>query len=448
MFKFNRPSGATPGAATEAERAIVQLVENTQATIHFKPDGTILHANKNFLDTMGYSLEEVVGKHHSMFVYPTFVNKPDYAEFWRRLQSGESFSDRFPRVAKSGEVVWIQATYAPIRDDAGQVNRVVKIATVVSNSQKAIRDIRAALVELKAGNLTHRIEVSPEPGMAEIGEGFNEAVSQLEALVARITDAAGQVHGASRSTISASEELSLRTENQAATLEETAAAVDNLTENAREAADRADAVNNTAEATRRTAESSGTVVREAIEAMDKIEASSGRISKIISVIEDLAFQTNLLALNAAVEAARAGESGRGFAVVANEVRNLAQRSAESAQEIKQLIAESSNQVGDGVGLVRRAGTELSDIFAGVGEISENIREVAMGLAEQSSTLAEINTALSQLDRVTQDNAAMVQETAEAANSLAQVADAVAEDIAVFTISAQIVPHRTGLASAA
>ena len=233
----------------------------------------------------------------------------------------------------------------------------------------------------------------------------------------------------------ASEDLSRRTENQAATLEQTAAALDELTTSIRAAAKGAREVETIVQSARGEAEDSGKVVMSAVEAMNGIERSSDQISRIIGVIDDIAFQTNLLALNAGVEAARAGESGRGFAVVASEVRALAQRSSEASKEIKELITTSTQLVGRGVDAVGSAGQALTLMVDRVSHISTLVSDIATGAAQQSTALGEVNTGVTQLDQVTQRNAAMVEQSMTATQSLQQEALGLDALMANFTTSA-------------
>ncbi|WP_425101235.1 methyl-accepting chemotaxis protein [Tropicibacter sp. S64] len=419
---------------TQGSVALIDMVLQTQAVIWFQTDGTIIDANKNFLGAVGYAREEIVGNNHSMFVTSDYRKSKEYAAFWESLRAGEVFTDRFARVRKDGSLLWLLATYAPVRDAQGQINGVVKIATDVTPRQKAIETIAAGLEHLRNGNLGHRVASSREPDLNAICEAFNAAASQLEELVDGVKSASARISESGSKIGTASEALSTRTETQAATLEETAAAVEELTSNAATAAENARNVTDIAVETQEAAKKGGQVVDDVIAAMTRISKSSGEISQIITVIEDLAFQTNLLSLNAGVEAARAGNAGRGFAVVASEVRALAQRSADSARDIKSLITESSEHVAGGVDLVQRANTELSTIFDRVGTITNNIKEIAGGLKEQSATLTEINTAVAELDVVTQRNAAMVLENMTISKTLSSDTEALFDQVAVFQTS--------------
>jgi methyl-accepting chemotaxis protein len=228
-------------------------------------------------------------------------------------------------------------------------------------------------------------------------------------------------------------DLSRRTELQAGSIEEAAAAVEEITATVGKTVKGTEHARQVVATAKTEAEHSGEVVRNAVAAMGAIEASAGQISQIIGVIDEIAFQTNLLALNAGVEAARAGEAGKGFAVVAQEVRALAQRSAEAAKEIKTLITASSAQVSSGVALVGETGRALTKIVAHVGQINGIVSEIAAAVGAQSSGLAEINAAVSQIDQVTQQNAAMVEESTAASQSLAQEADGLATLIGRFRV---------------
>ncbi|MCJ8335750.1 MAG: methyl-accepting chemotaxis protein [Epibacterium sp.] len=431
MF-FKKTSSRTADDTSLNDRALRQMIERTQAMIEFEPDGTIKSANQNFLDTVGYTLDEIVGQHHKMFVYPSFVKNPLYAQMWADLANGKSVTDQFPRLRKDGQVIWIQATYAPILDENDKVVSIVKIATEITARRREIAEIASALDKLRDGNLTHRCKPSSIEDIARLANSYNEAVKSFEDAISTVRTVAEGVERTSDEMDTSSGELSKRTENQAATLEQTAAAIEELTATVRSSAEGAKEVEHAVNAARTTAEESGQVVSDAINAMSQIEKSSEEIAKIISVINDIAFQTNLLALNAGVEAARAGDAGRGFAVVASEVRALAQRSADAAGEIKGLILESSKHVSNGVTLVGRAGTELENIIGSVNSISENVTTIARGSEEQATTLGEINTGINQLDEVTQHNAAMVEEANAASRTLANDAKEMTRQMARFT----------------
>lgn len=280
-----------------------------------------------------------------------------------------------------------------------------------------------ALRALAEGDLTARIDAEFPGKNAQIKTDFNTAVEALRVAMTSIAEANQGVSSGSDEIARASDDLSRRTEQQAASLEETAAALDEITATVQRSAENTRLAATAVASAKEDAVRSGTVMHETIEAMQEIEQSSGKIGQIIGVIDEIAFQTNLLALNAGVEAARAGDAGRGFAVVAQEVRALAQRSAEAAKEIKTLIASSTEQVARGVQRVSATGEALSGIVTKVMEIDALITEIAESSHQQSTGLHEVNVAVNQMDQVTQQNAAMVEQaTASAANLKTEARD--------------------------
>lgn len=297
--------------------------------------------------------------------------------------------------------------------------------------KKVVDDLTGALQRLSEGDLTETIDQPFDPEYETLRENYNLTIETLLGIIGSVVGNSEKIRGSSEEINQSSNDLSQRTESQAATLEQTAAALDELTSSVKSAASGAKEVEGIVASASTTAEQSGVVVREAVDAMAEIEKSSVQISQIISVIDDISFQTNLLALNAGVEAARAGEAGRGFAVVASEVRALAQRSSDAAQEIKQLISDSSQQVNHGVDLVGRTGEELRKIIDSVGTISTHVVGIASGAEEQSIALAEINAGVLQLDQVTQHNAAMVEESTAASQLLRNDANELARQVSVF-----------------
>ncbi|MBY4893153.1 methyl-accepting chemotaxis protein [Rhodobacteraceae bacterium N5(2021)] len=287
-------------------------------------------------------------------------------------------------------------------------------------------------------DLTTHIESDPNAPFPAEYEGlrtsFNMLVDNLSESVEAIREVADEVNQDAREMASSSQDLSGRTEKQAATLEESAAALEELSASIQSTAKNAsDAEANTSE-NRAVAKRTGDIVETAISAMAAIEESSRKITQIISVIDDIAFQTNLLALNAGVEAARAGDAGRGFAVVASEVRALAQHSSASAQEIKALIASSSEQVENGSKLVRNAGDSIGDIVSRVDRVASLVSDIALSAKEQSIGVTEINTGVRELDSATQRNAAMAEEASAASESLTAAADRLANQLARFQVS--------------
>ncbi|MBY6260556.1 methyl-accepting chemotaxis protein [Azospirillum sp. 412522] len=305
----------------------------------------------------------------------------------------------------------------------------------LSENVAAVTEELASVLEaLSRGDLTRRIDKQYEGVFQRLKDDFNGTVTRLSDIVQRIDHAAGSIAVASREMAEGSLDLSERTEQQASSLEETAASMEQLAATVRSNADNAQQVNGYATEARTAASRGGQVAASAVEAMRRIEQSSQKISDIIGVIDEIAFQTNLLALNAAVEAARAGDAGRGFAVVAQEVRQLAQRSAQASKEIKSLIMDSGGQVREGVDLVRSAGGSLTEIVSGIGRVADLVSEIARATAEQASGLDEVNIAIAQMDEMTQKNAALVEESTAASRSLEEQADQLRRQMTFFTLN--------------
>jgi methyl-accepting chemotaxis protein len=392
-----------------------------QAIIEFTTDGTIVTANENFLGLMGYTLDEIKGKHHSIFVEPAERATPQYAAFWDKLKRGDYVAAIFKRLTKGGGLVTIQGSYNPILDEQGRVMKVVKICTDVTKRERSIGDIAEALSALAEGDLERRIADPLTTELDKLRTDLNRALDKLQGTMTSIAANADAVRDGSGEITKASDDLARRTEQQAASIEETAAALDQITATVRKTAEGADQARGVVGTAKDDAQRSGEVVHEAVAAMQAIEDSSKKIGNIIGVIDEIAFQTNLLALNAGVEAARAGDAGRGFAVVATEVRALAQRSADAAKEIKALISASGEQVGSGVRLVGLTGEALTRIVGHVDRMSGLIAEIASATQEQATALGEVNSAVNQMDKATQQNAAMVEQSTAASHSLAREA---------------------------
>jgi len=400
----------------------LNAISRSQAVIEFRPNGEILTANENFCKGLGYNLSEIAGKHHSMFCDPAYARTEEYANFWRRLAGGEFIANEFVRYGKGGKEIWIQAAYNPIIDANGRVYKVVKFATDVTERMSAISRLGTALKQLSDGDLTQTVDIAFVPSMEQLRHDFNAAIEKLRDTLTTIGENTVAIAAGSQEIGGAADSFSKRTEQQAASVEQTAAALEEITTTVNDSSHRAAEAGSLVAKTKQGAEQSGIVVRNAVAAMGQIEQSSREITNIIGVIDDIAFQTNLLALNAGVEAARAGDAGKGFAVVAQEVRELAQRSASAAKEIKTLINQSSELVKNGVSLVGRTGEALEEILRQVADINTNVTAIVEGSREQATGLKEINQAINTMDQATQQNAAMVEESTAASHKLASEAE--------------------------
>ena len=372
---------------------------------------------------------------------------------------GEAQAGTHARVTRHGDRIFLQASYNPVLDSAGNVIKVLKCgfnitaseterlaaierqSTMSARQAKIVNTLRSQLKQLADGDLTGRIDDTFGEEYEDLRTDFNRAIEQLRSTITHVVENAGSMQNEASEISRAADELSRRTESQAATLEQTSAALEELTSSVKHAAENASKVHQSVAATHQNAEQSGVVVQDMVEAMGEIEESSRQISQIISVIDEIAFQTNLLALNAGVEAARAGDAGRGFAVVASEVRALAQRSSEASRQIKQLISKSSKQVQKGSGLVNEAVSALSQIVSSVTNIAQLVSEIATTSSEQATGLSEINSAVNQLDHVTQQNAAMVEESTSASHSLSNEASSLMKLVGRFSLGAAVVSPR-------
>jgi methyl-accepting chemotaxis protein len=310
---------------------------------------------------------------------------------------------------------------------------------VVNQLTRPLRTLGRTMTDLSSGDadLRVKLEVKGTDELAVIGKGFNAFVEKIHAVLLQVQASADNVARASAEIAQGNNDLSARTEQQASSLEETAASVEELTGTVKENADHARQANQLAASASSVAQKSGEVVGKVIETMTSINDSSNKIVDIISVIDGIAFQTNILALNAAVEAARAGEQGRGFAVVATEVRNLAQRSAAAAKEIKLLIDDSVGKVAAGSKLVDEAGATMEQVVDSVRKVTAIMADISVATTEQSDGIAQVNQALAQMDGVTQQNAALVEEAAAAAESLQDQASHLAEVVSVFKLGEQV-----------
>ncbi|MFN3442730.1 MAG: methyl-accepting chemotaxis protein, partial [Rhizobium rosettiformans] len=298
----------------------------------------------------------------------------------------------------------------------------------------AVNSLASGLGRLAKGDISETIDTPFHGRLEQLRNDFNQSLEHLQSTMTQIRSNTYMIQRNAAEMSSAADQLAKRTEQQAASLEETAAAVDEITVTVKSSAERAEEANSIVADTKGRADTSSTVVANAIDAMGRIEDASAQIVQIIDVIDEIAFQTNLLALNAGIEAARAGEAGKGFAVVAQEVRELAQRSAGAAQQIKDLIHKSSTEVSSGAKLVQQTGAVLAEISANIITVADRVSVIAMASRDQSNALAEVNSSVNEMDQMTQRNAAMVEETNAATRQLADEADALMQLVNQFKLA--------------
>ncbi|MCP4564458.1 MAG: PAS domain S-box protein [Bosea sp.] len=457
VIKYATDITKSKGITSNAEGQLA-AISKSQAVIEFDLAGKILTANENFLRTVGYSLDEIRGRHHSIFVEPSEHGHPAYAKFWKQLGSGEYDEGQYRRIGKDGRSVWIQASYNPILDPHGRPWKVVKFATDITAQKQAAAAIESAVAETRSviaatrsKDLTLRIPTAGKSG--EIGElcaGINELLDSFSSIIQAVSAIAIQINAGTRRISSDSNALAERTEGQASSLEETAATTEELAASVKQTYERACEATVLGADANKAANHGGVIVNDAVLAMESIEKASKDIAEIVRVIDGIAFQTNLLALNAAVEAARAGDAGRGFAVVAAEVRSLAQRSAESANNIKMLIENSSQQVESGVKLVRAAGAALSEIVHSSTSVAVALSDITSASHEQANGIEEVAKAVAHMDGMTQRNSSMAEESAAVAAELQQATDQLEVMIADFRLADSLAtpqpPQRSGASS--
>ncbi len=417
-------------------------IKKIQGVIEFDMTGKVTRVNANFANVTGYSEAEIVGNHHSMFVDSAFKASHEYKAFWEKLARGEADTGQYKRVGKGGKEVWLQASYNPILDMNGKPFKVVKFATDITDQhaaaaslESAVQETQAIIESAKAGDLSSRVSLDGKTGaIASLCDGVNALMDKMTEVIAQVREAGETINTAATEIASGNNDLSSRTEQQASSLEETASSMEELASTVKQNAENAKQANQLAAAASGVAVKGGQVVGNVVTTMADINSSARKIEDIISEIDGIAFQTNILALNAAVEAARAGEQGRGFAVVAGEVRNLAQRSASAAKEIKELISDSVGKVQVGTKLVEDAGNTMQEIVSSVQRVTDIMGEISAASSEQSTGIDQVNNAITSMDEVTQQNAALVEQAAAAAESLVEQAASLMDTVGAFKLA--------------
>ena len=436
--------------------AVIEAINNNQLRIDLTTDARIDVINTAFADLLGNTPEALHGVSMSGKILHNGI------PICQLMIERQPITGRFVLLL-DGQEHQLEGAANPILNDEGKLTHFCLLASDVTMQQatlakldieqkameeaqlRVVEALRAALEKLSDGNLASPIEQEFPQSYETLRLDYNTATTNLLLAIKQVLDNAHSIRNEAGQLAAAADDMSRRTEQQAATLEQTAAALNQLTAAVQSAADGAARANKMVSDAKSHAETSGNIVREAVTAMGEIEESSNKISKITSVIDEIAFQTNLLALNAGVEAARAGEAGRGFAVVASEVRALAQRSSDAAREIAGLISSSSNQVRRGVDLVGQAGDALGSIQISVTDIFSVVSDIAVSTREQSTGLNEINSAVHQLDQVTQQNAAMFEQSTAASQSLSREANSLISTMDRFSLG-DASPEETTIAS--
>ncbi|NYI19275.1 methyl-accepting chemotaxis protein [Xanthomonas arboricola] len=363
----------------------MRAIDKVMGVIEFDLDGRVLAANDNFLAILGYAAEEAIGKHHGVFVDAAYRASDEYRHFWAKLARGQFDVGRYRRLHKDGSAVWIQASYNPILDVSGRPYKVVKYATDVTDQ------VRSA--------------------------------ERMRDLMRQTMSIAQNVQRESHHISASNQDLVNRVSTQSSAVAQTSGTIDQLAATVRANSDNAGSARRMAEESAAVARRGADVIADVVKTTAGIRSATDRIGQIIEVIDGIAFQTNILALNAAVEAARAGEQGRGFAVVATEVRSLAQRCSVSAKEIRSLIDNATDQVGDGSRLAEQAGVVMQDVVTSVLRVTATVEQIAAASQEQAQDISTANTALQSIGVQARDQAQMVDDLARSARVLEADADA-------------------------
>ncbi|WP_321277255.1 PAS domain-containing methyl-accepting chemotaxis protein [Thiomicrorhabdus indica] len=412
-----------------AQSAQLEAINKVMAVIEFDPQGNILKANDNFLQCVGYSMQELAGQHHRIFVDNDDFDEPSYEQFWQELASGVYKKSIYKRVAKSGEIIWLDASYNPVVDSQGKVVKIVKYANDITERENSKLELDHAVTlfsEVIGAQAAGDLSKSLPPGVFKgplhnLKNAINYSVEKIKEVVIVAINASDDVNSTSAEVNQSAAVLDENVQQQAAAIEQTSATMEQMNTQVQGNTENAQKANKLSDAVSAKAQQGVEVMRQTNEAMMAIEESSHKISEIVALIDSIAFQTNLLALNAAVEAARAGEYGRGFAVVAGEVRNLAQKSADAAKDIRKLIDETSERVSYGSQMAKRSSETLDEINLSIDDVSQMIAQIAMASTEQAEGVSQVHQVISQIDGATQKSAALVEETRAAAEHLTHVA---------------------------
>jgi len=435
-------------------------VDTGWAYIEFRPDGTILNANKNFVDVLGYgNKRELVGQHHRIFCETEYTNSAEYKEFWRSLANGEVNAGEFKRITKNGKEIWINASYTPVADEDGEIVKVIKIASDISDVKFPVMKVSEIITEMSKGNLTQKYDMQAVDYVQEMGDSLNLALENLRDILSTIDSSAQEVASSADNMMdrsqgmksntaevaSAISQMSKGAQDQAQKTDESSKLAEQVLESAGDMEDKSDVINKAAEQGVKSCEEGLKIIKNLVENMSGINDSAGltsesikvlteraeEIARTLNVITDIAAQTNLLALNAAIEAARAGEAGRGFAVVAEEIRKLAEDSRKSAVDIEKIIGDVQKDtqsaskaidtmtvsVKEGSGATKEAENIFQEISGSSGETLEMSKSIKEASGKQKVSVDTVVKNIEQIVVVAEETAAGTEEIATSSASL-------------------------------
>ncbi|NYE60220.1 methyl-accepting chemotaxis protein [Duganella sp. 1224] len=425
----------------------VSAIGKAQAVIEFDMGGHVLTANENFLDVMGYFMDDIKGEHHRIFCDADYAASAEYKRFWQKLNRGEFDSGRYKRLGNNKKTVWIQATYNPILDLNGKPYKIVKYATDITAQVQLEESVAAkaksdgekiarlldSVEHAAAGDLTSKVLIEGDEPLDQLAAGISKMIADLRKVISDVVMSASGLADASTTISERSNGVAVGTQALGATVEEMNASIDGLTSSINIIAGNTSDADAMAKSTQQEAEIGAKAVAKSIEAMDLINRSSEDIGEIVKVISDIANQTNMLAFNAAIEAARAGEHGLGFSVVADEVRKLAERSSQATKEISKLINESVKRVSAGSEISRQASDAFDKILVGVVKTTEAISDISKATNEQLLTAREVSTAVQYIAEEAEKSAAACDSIARSTEGLNQRAGDLNKTVSGFTV---------------
>ncbi len=430
---FGRKDKPMPNDTRDS--AILQVVDRYFASIAFTPDGVILRANRNFLDALEYELNDVMGKHHSMFVPQSDRDSAAYQEFWHDLRSGEPFTGQYERITKSGRSIWIQATYAPVFDDNGKLIEVAKVASDITSRVVVQQQVSDGLSALAEGDTTFRVQAAPGSEMYDLAETYNKSVDGLGHVLQVVSNVAGGLDESARDVRNNSSQAAQITQDNASAVESASEDVSSIVGTVAQTTADATESEGSAKAAAKVVESASEELLAAIAGAEEMRKVVDNMAGINQTIEAIAFQTNMLALNAGIEAARAGPSGAGFAVVASEIRNLAARSNSASSEIKALIEQAVKQSLSTEERVKSSDKNLSDVHGSIADVVEKMVAITASAQEQSERLSVLDSTLRNLSSSAQRHAEVAEENSRSAEQLVDFGQQLASELDRFNQAA-------------